>query len=78
MGFAGMYMSENVPHDRARGRAGAARSPTKPKSAFKAGLALGFGSWAKSQAFLLAPLWALLLALARPALEPGIAVGVAW
>ncbi|MBS2029540.1 MAG: hypothetical protein JST54_16680 [Deltaproteobacteria bacterium] len=76
MGFAGMYMSETY-LTIGLAAALALLDPAKPKSAFKAGLALGYGAWAKSQAFLLAPLWALLWLWRGRRWKPGIAVGVA-
>lgn len=64
LGFAGMYMSETY-LTIGLALALAAFDPDRPKRAFWAGVALGLGAWAKSQAFLIAPLWALLLLLDR-------------
>jgi len=60
IGFAGLFMSENY-LTIGLALAMAAYVPDSPKRSFWAGMALGFGAWAKSQAFLLAPLWGLLL-----------------
>jgi hypothetical protein len=72
MGFAGLFMSETY---LTIGLAGAMAllQPERPRSALAAGLALGYGAWAKSQAFLLAPLWAALLLLDRK-VKPAVAV----
>jgi 4-amino-4-deoxy-L-arabinose transferase-like glycosyltransferase len=60
-GYAGYFLSENYLEIGLVG-AMAVLDPDKPRRGLLAGLLLGFGAWAKSQAFLLAPLWALVLA----------------
>lgn len=60
LGFAGMFMSESW-LTIGLVAALALLDPEKPGRALLAGLMLGFGAWAKSQAVLLAPLWALLM-----------------
>lgn len=60
IGFAGMFMSETY-LTIGLALALALFDPERPSRAFAGGLALGFGAWAKSQAFLIAPLWALVL-----------------
>lgn len=60
IGYAGFFMSENY---LAFGVIGACALyvPEKPVRLLLAGLALGLGAWAKSQAILLAPMWSLVL-----------------
>lgn len=60
IGYAGFFMSENY---LAIGIIGACALyvPEKPLRLLLAGLALGLGAWAKSQAILLAPMWSLVL-----------------
>jgi 4-amino-4-deoxy-L-arabinose transferase-like glycosyltransferase len=59
-GYAGYFLSENYLEIGLIG-AMAVFDPDKPQRGLMAGLLLGFGAWAKSQAFLLAPLWAVIL-----------------
>lgn len=60
IGYAGFFMSENY---LTIGLIGACALfvPERPLRLLAAGLMLGLGAWAKSQAVLLAPLWALVL-----------------
>ncbi len=60
LGFSGLMMSESW---LTLGLIGAVAllDPDRPGRSLLAGLALGFGAWAKSQAMLLGPLWALVM-----------------
>jgi hypothetical protein len=62
--YAGYFLSENY-LEIGLIAACALLVPEKPLRCLWAGLSLGIGAWAKSQAFLLAPLWALVLIYQR-------------
>jgi 4-amino-4-deoxy-L-arabinose transferase-like glycosyltransferase len=69
--YAGYFLSENWLSIGLL-TACAAFVPDKPLRCLASGLLLGLGAWAKSQAFLLAPLWALWLLWHRKWLSAGL------
>ncbi|MBS2032173.1 MAG: glycosyltransferase family 39 protein [Deltaproteobacteria bacterium] len=75
MGFAGLFMSETYLNF-GLALALAAFDPTKLKGSFWGGFALGYATWAKSQALLLAPLWAALMIWRHRRWKEAIAVCV--
>ena len=75
MGFAGMFMSETYLNF-GLALALATFDPNSVKRSFWGGFALGYATWAKSQALLLAPLWAALMIWRGRRWKPSIAVCV--